>query len=531
MSATELQTPRRGFTVKARARPALASLSAGFTRSDLALAPMPAIGQLAGKGKEPEKKKMTFGEVMQLASKRAFRGGAAGFIAGVVQVRAFPSPPGARLTTARKTTAVTFSMNDTPSAVDAVDRRARPRRVSVSFAMALATEGHAVCRDATSRRALRSRGRANNPELETDGRAPHRGTPGEPPRAPMERTGHEPSFWFFSRTDGLLANLTPFSAPFCLARARAHRPPLARDPRHLSERRTSLFLSSQVGSFMWLRTTMNYQYANGGTLTNALSTLYKEGGVPRFYRGVSFAIIQNPLSRFGDTAANTGVMVALGELAPNMPVATQTAFASLGGATWRIMLTPVDTFKTTLQVQGAAALSLLKDKVKAGGVGVLYGGAAANFAANWVGNYPWFVTFNYLQANVPKYDGVKGLARNAVIGMCASFVSDCVSNSLRVVKTIKQTNADANLGYIGAVKGVLKTDGVAGLFGRGLKTRLITNIAQSMVFSVAWKAIEQKLNENADKKAAAKGKGGKTGSMTLATLPALNGGCPPLKHA
>lgn len=34
----------------------------------------------------------------------------------------------------------------------------------------------------------------------------------------------------------------------------------------------------QVGSFMWLRTTMNYQYANGGTLGNAISTLYKEGG-------------------------------------------------------------------------------------------------------------------------------------------------------------------------------------------------------------------------------------------------------------
>jgi hypothetical protein len=35
---------------------------------------------------------------------------------------------------------------------------------------------------------------------------------------------------------------------------------------------------------MWLRTTMNYQYANGGSLTNAITTLYKEGGVPRFYR-------------------------------------------------------------------------------------------------------------------------------------------------------------------------------------------------------------------------------------------------------
>ena len=43
----------------------------------------------------------------------------------------------------------------------------------------------------------------------------------------------------------------------------------------------------QVGSFMWLRTTMNYQYANGGTLTNALSTLYKEGGVGRFYKAGS----------------------------------------------------------------------------------------------------------------------------------------------------------------------------------------------------------------------------------------------------
>ncbi|EEH51886.1 mitochondrial carrier family [Micromonas pusilla CCMP1545] len=290
----------------------------------------------------------------------------------------------------------------------------------------------------------------------------------------------------------------------------------------------------QVGTFMWMRTTMNYQYANGGTLTNALQTLYKEGGIPRFYRGVSFAIIQNPLSRFGDTAANTGILVALGELCPNMPIAQQTAFASLGGASWRIALTPVDTFKTTLQVQGANALALLKDKVKAGGIGVLYGGAAANFAANWVGNYPWFVTFNALQANIPKYDGVKGLARNAFIGMCASFVSDCVSNSLRVVKTIKQTSGDANLSYVGAVKGVIAKDGVAGLFGRGLKTRLITNIAQSMVFSVFWKAIEGKLNEMAAEKEAKKagagagGKKGKTGSMTLATLPALKGGVPPL---
>ena len=282
---------------------------------------------------------------------------------------------------------------------------------------------------------------------------------------------------------------------------------------------------------MWMRTTMNYQYANGGSLTNALKALYKEGGIPRFYRGVSFAIVQNPLSRFGDTAANTGIVVALGELAPTMPIATQTAFASAGGATWRIFLTPVDTFKTTLQVQGAAALDVLKEKVKKGGIPVLYGGAAANFAANWVGNYPWFVTFNYLQARVPKYEGAKQLGRNALIGVCASFVSDCFSNSLRVLKTVKQTSAE-NIGYGEAVKQVLKKDGLAGLFGRGLQTRLLTNMAQSMVFSVFWKAIEAKLNAKAAEKDAKKAaKAGKTGSMTLATLPPLKGGCPPLTHA
>jgi len=258
----------------------------------------------------------------------------------------------------------------------------------------------------------------------------------------------------------------------------------------------------QVGAFMWMRTLMNYQYANGGTLVESLTALLKQGGIPRLYKGVGFAVIQNPLSRFGDTAANTGVLAALEALQPNMPVAMMTGFASLGGATWRIFLTPVDTFKTTLQVQGDAALVLLKQKVAKGGIGVLYNGAAANFAANWVGNYPWFVTFNFLQSKVPQAEGKMKLVRNAAIGVCSSAVSDTVSNSLRVIKTVKQTNSDANYGYMTAIKGVIEKDGYAGLFGRGLKTRLITNIMQSMVFSVFWKYLEEELNKKANAKAA-----------------------------
>ena len=79
------------------------------------------------------------------------------------------------------------------------------------------------------------------------------------------------------------------------------------------------------------------------------------------------------------------------------------------------------------------------------------------------------------------------------------------------------------------MKSVIEKDGLKGLFGRGLQTRLITNIAQSMVFSVFWKAIEAKLNAAAEKKK--EKQTAKTGSITLAALPELKGGVPPLKHA
>jgi hypothetical protein len=49
---------------------------------------------------------------------------------------------------------------------------------------------------------------------------------------------------------------------------------------------------------------MNYQFKNGGGFVSTLRTLYSEGGVVRFYRGILPALIIGPMSRFGDTAAN-----------------------------------------------------------------------------------------------------------------------------------------------------------------------------------------------------------------------------------
>jgi hypothetical protein len=63
-------------------------------------------------------------------------------------------------------------------------------------------------------------------------------------------------------------------------------------------------MAIQVGSLMWMRTSMNYQFKNGGSFVPTLKTLYAEGGVVRFYRGIVPALIIGPISRFGDTAAN-----------------------------------------------------------------------------------------------------------------------------------------------------------------------------------------------------------------------------------
>ena len=92
---------------------------------------------------------------------------------------------------------------------------------------------------------------------------------------------------------------------------------------------------------------INYQYRNGTSFPNALKTLYADGGIPRFYRGVLPALVQGPLSRFGDTAANTGVLTLLDNLEStrDLNVGVKTVAASASAALFRIFLMPVDTVK------------------------------------------------------------------------------------------------------------------------------------------------------------------------------------------
>lgn len=109
-------------------------------------------------------------------------------------------------------------------------------------------------------------------------------------------------------------------------------------------------MAINVCSLMWIRTTINYQYRYGTSTTVAFKTLYGQGGIPRFYRGLVPALLQGPLSRFGDTAANTGMLAMLDafESTRELHVSVKTIAASVSAGLFRILLMPVDTFKTTM---------------------------------------------------------------------------------------------------------------------------------------------------------------------------------------
>ncbi len=279
----------------------------------------------------------------------------------------------------------------------------------------------------------------------------------------------------------------------------------------------------QVFSLMWLRTSMNRQYRYGGDLGSSLKELWKEGGIPRLYQGLPFALVQGPLTRFGDTAANVGILALLESLpeTQSLPLPVKTAMGSVSAGLWRIFLMPIDSSKTAMQVEGEKGLKNLLALVKQEGPAPLYNGALAQAAATAAGHFPWFLTYNYVDDLLPMVtasdDLLLSLARSAFLGLCASSVSDITSNSLRVIKTTKQTarlgaGADDNktdsgtgktietmgakktgeeLSYGEVVQMIVKNDGLVGLFGRGLQTRLLTNAIQGALFSVLFKYFQQ----------------------------------------
>ena len=79
---------------------------------------------------------------------------------------------------------------------------------------------------------------------------------------------------------------------------------------------------------------------------------------------------------------------------------------------WRLLIMPNDACKSHLQIHGKEGLSILRNKIRNNGMPVLWNGGAAAISANFVGHYPWFLTYNYLQENMPRFNDKRDMLRS-----------------------------------------------------------------------------------------------------------------------
>ena len=183
------------------------------------------------------------------------------------------------------------------------------------------------------------------------------------------------------------------------------------------------------------------------------------------------------------------------ETTRNLNIGVKTGIASGVASSMEYKFMPLDTIKTMLQVsERKKGITCIEKKYKMGGPSIFYHGAFGAFGATYMGYFPWYYTFNLLNEKIPEYkdNELKRLSRNATIGFSASVVSDCTSNSMRVIKTSKQSYYRP-ISYIGIINKIIEKDGIIGLMGRGLKTRILSNALQGMMFSVLWKFFMDKM--------------------------------------
>ncbi len=66
-----------------------------------------------------------------------------------------------------------------------------------------------------------------------------------------------------------------------------------------------------------------------------------------------------------------------------------------------MLLIPLDAFKTMMQVEGNAGIPILLAKLKEHGILALWDGATVAVLSMVATHYPWYLSFNYLNAVIP----------------------------------------------------------------------------------------------------------------------------------
>jgi len=190
----------------------------------------------------------------------------------------------------------------------------------------------------------------------------------------------------------------------------------------------------------------------------------------------SLIYISNAMFQIKETRPSLPPSVSITKIR-DLPIFFSTFVASIAAGAWRLVLMPIDTSKTVLQVEGNEGYRSLMRRISRGEFSAFYQGALATAAAAAFGHFPWFYVYGVLDEALRAPVGVLGkLCRNAFIGFMASAVSDALTNVIRVIKTTKQATASlSSISYMQTVQIILAADGWKGLFGRGLSTRILTN--------------------------------------------------------
>ena len=242
----------------------------------------------------------------------------------------------------------------------------------------------------------------------------------------------------------------------------------------------------QVTSLLWLRTANNYQYKHGTSLSETIKTLYKEGGVLRFYRGYFPSLFLGSSIKFGEINAYYYSKQC------NFNEMEKLMFISSISSLLKLAFVPIDTLDIFLQVEGKKGIQTLKNKVNSQGVRVLYYGLTPWITSNFISTFSWYNTHNYLDNKFKNYgkEGVEFNIKNGLIGLSASIVSDTITNPLRILKIYKQSNTN-QVSYTETYKNIIETCGASELFLRGLKTRLMIHGLQNVFFTIVWKNLEK----------------------------------------
>lgn len=246
-----------------------------------------------------------------------------------------------------------------------------------------------------------------------------------------------------------------------------------------------------VPSFMWLNTVTSHQYRHGCCLRQAVRNLYSEGGVPRFYRGIIPALLHSPALRCASLAANEGLVVTEHK---ELSHSTCALLASCVAATSRMLLMPIDAWRTAKQVNDTEGLSMLINKARKRPV-ALWHGATGSILSAVVSNYVWCLSNNWLRRELPTSSFQSKHARNATIGFCSTVLSDTCSNVFRVLKTVKQTTSE-HQGYAACAKDIIRQHGIRSLFTRGLGPRTVQGGLQGAVFFLGYQACLDALGDS-----------------------------------